>query len=256
MTPQELTKITLRNKFFPLPPAYRNQSFKDSDVIKSGLDLTLVLIKYGLTQKDRVLDLGCGYGRVALPLTQYLNHDASYLGLDINLGAVAWCHENINQRYENFEFSVINAKNDHYRNKFEYGNQSLKDSFVPLPSYQFDYIFSFSLFTHLTHDDATFYIRLVSEKLKPGGQFLSTWFLINEEKMRGVASGDSLFKFQKFEQFREFRLSDKYSEAIGFDEADLLSEFEASGLSLTEKIYQNWHRGKAGQDVLVATKAG
>lgn len=39
----------------------------------------------GLKPSDRVLDVGCGIGRLAIPLTQYLDARGGYAGLDIVL---------------------------------------------------------------------------------------------------------------------------------------------------------------------------
>src|ERR1700756_1752004 len=39
---------------------------------------------------DAVLDVGCGAGRMALPLTSYLNGEGRYAGFDVSRRAVAW----------------------------------------------------------------------------------------------------------------------------------------------------------------------
>jgi ubiquinone/menaquinone biosynthesis C-methylase UbiE len=60
-------------------------------------------IKYGkLKRTDAVLDVGCGSGRMALPLTKYLADSARYEGFDIDKNCIQWCQENITTRYPNF----------------------------------------------------------------------------------------------------------------------------------------------------------
>ncbi|MDQ2688224.1 MAG: class I SAM-dependent methyltransferase, partial [Armatimonadota bacterium] len=36
----------------------------------------------GLQSNESVLEIGCGYGRIALPLTHYLNASGRYEGID------------------------------------------------------------------------------------------------------------------------------------------------------------------------------
>src|SRR3954452_6830822 len=50
----------------------------------------------GLVPTDRVLDIGCGPGRVAVHLTRFLDPDAgSYEGLDVMPNAIAWAQGRI-----------------------------------------------------------------------------------------------------------------------------------------------------------------
>src|SRR6185437_8284340 len=49
----------------------------------------------GLQPGGAVLDVGCGSGRMALPLAGYLNPEGRYGGFDVSREAIAWCTENI-----------------------------------------------------------------------------------------------------------------------------------------------------------------
>src|SRR6202030_2923541 len=60
----------------------------------------------GLQPGDAVLDVGCGSGRMALPLTGYLNQEGRYAGFDVAREAIAWCTENISKSHPNFDFTV------------------------------------------------------------------------------------------------------------------------------------------------------
>ena len=46
----------------------------------------------GLKPHERVLDIGCGTGRMARPLTSYLT-SGSYDGLDIVANSINWCQK-------------------------------------------------------------------------------------------------------------------------------------------------------------------
>ncbi|HEU4508752.1 MAG TPA: class I SAM-dependent methyltransferase, partial [Pyrinomonadaceae bacterium] len=56
-----------------------------------------------LQPDERVLDVGCGCGQMALQLKDYLNDRGRYVGLDIHGSSIRWCQKKI--RNPNFEFA-------------------------------------------------------------------------------------------------------------------------------------------------------
>src|ERR1700733_5156806 len=68
----------------------------------------------GLQPGDAVLDVGCGSGRMALPLTGYLNREGRYAGFDVSREAIAWCEENISGAHPNFNFQVADVQSKRY----------------------------------------------------------------------------------------------------------------------------------------------
>lgn len=79
-----------------------------------------------------MLDVGCGSGRMALPLTGYLNSEGRYAGFDISQKAIAWCQEHITSAHPNFQFEVSDIYNSLYNPKGKY--QSLDFRF-PYPDF-------------------------------------------------------------------------------------------------------------------------
>ncbi|MGZ8227088.1 MAG: class I SAM-dependent methyltransferase [Methylococcaceae bacterium] len=253
-----LKAFILRNKFLPAPPPHRN--FVSSDgtyFIAEGVDLMTTLVNYGLRPDHSLLDIGCGIGRVAIPLTQYMSDQGSYYGLDINISGIAWCHENLTQKYLNFEFAVINAKNVHYAHTYEYGNDTMRTTSIPVkPGRQFDAACTFSLFTHLLWDDVDEYFRIIASLLKKDGFFLSSLFLINEVSKLGIEKGTSPFDFDMSSPGPTYTIKNTdYSHAIAHDEKALIALAEQYGMRLRSQIqYSGWHEGQPGQDVMVLQK--
>jgi SAM-dependent methyltransferase len=245
-----------QNRFMPAPPRARDfttpansaQDFRDE-----GANLASVLVAAGLRPSDSVLDLGSGIGRVALPLTQYLT--GKYFGLDINLSGVAWCHENISQAYPNFQFGVINARNDNYGHPGELGQDRLERASIPIaPDVKFDFVFAYSLFTHLDWVETEFYLRFVGARLNPGGTFFSTWFLINDDARRDMSSGCPSYQFEIDSAGPTFLVKDLQGGPgpVAHSESALLVAAAAVGLRpIGEIAYSGWPKGTAGQDVVV-----
>lgn len=99
-----------------------------------------------------ILDFGCGRGR----LTQYLFEfapAAAIFGCDVDRGAIRYCQ----QKFPRGSF-VIN----HPRPP------------LPLSDAQFDLVYSYSVFTHLSETNHQAWLRELSRHLKPGGIMLHT----------------------------------------------------------------------------------
>ena len=56
--------------------------------------------------RGRVLDIGCGVGRIAIPLTGYLGGGGQYDGFDVVPGGIAWCEKNISIPFPHFRFEL------------------------------------------------------------------------------------------------------------------------------------------------------
>lgn len=251
-----LREHVIKNKFILIPPQQRNQSGSgEDDFLEMGLILLWNLVNQGFKPSDSVLDIGCGIGRMALPATQYLNQHGKYFGIDINLSAISWCHEYIHGRYENFEFAVIDAYNKHYLNRYEYGQNKLVETALPIPSNRiFDCICANSVFTHLLWEEVSFYFEKIPRILRPDGFFLCTWFLITDETTAGVESKRSLYDFDLTHSGPTYLLKDSkaYSGAIAQSFEEVVGLAHRLGLRLVSPPhFSGWHEGTPGQDILV-----
>src|SRR5690348_5915887 len=79
----------LRSRFIPVPPS-ELCFVGDGDFRAIGAEFLKRFVRHGgLAPRDRVLDIGSGIGRMALPLTQYLEN-GTYDGIEIVADGVAW----------------------------------------------------------------------------------------------------------------------------------------------------------------------
>ncbi len=105
-----------------------------------------------LKQFRSILEFGCGYGRLARHLFS-LVPDARISGCDIIAKDVVWCRK----RYPKGRFLVNQAKPP-----------------VAFADEEFDFIYSYSVFTHLSEENHLNWLKELSRILKPGGVMLHT----------------------------------------------------------------------------------
>lgn len=209
----------------------------------------------GLQPHEVVLDVGCGIGRMAVPLTDYLTLPGKYEGIDIIRMGIDWCQKNITSRFSNFRFQLADVYNSHYNVRGTY--QAYEYRF-PFDDNYFDFVFLTSVFTHLPVRETEHYLSEISRVLKPGGRCFATFFLLNEESRQLMAGKSSTFNFQ-------YKLDGRYIYApqdpdvgTAFDETHVLTMLEKYGLQTQDSIYPgNWcgrENTVTFQDIVVAYK--
>lgn len=147
----------------------------------------------GLKPTDRVLDVGCGIGRMAFPLTKYLSGKGGYEGFDIVPHGIEWCTQNITSRYPNFKFHLADIRNKWYNAD---GGVIAADFRFPYKNNSFDFVFLTSVFTHLLLRETENYMSEIARVLKPAGCCFATWFLINKESEKFMKEGLSTLDFK------------------------------------------------------------
>ena len=129
---------------------------------------------------ERMLDVGSGIGRKTFLLTDYLNQDGSYEGLDIVKAGIDWCTERITRGYPRFKFQLIDVYNQHYNPT---GRYKASEYTFPFADESFDFVVLCSVFTHMLAEDVEHYLCEVARVLKRGGRCLISFFLLNESSL-------------------------------------------------------------------------
>lgn len=206
----------------------------------------------GLRPEERVLDVGCGAGRMAVPLTGYLT-SGSYEGFDIDPLGVRWCQKYITPRFPHFRFQLVDIYNKLYNPA---GSRQASDYTFPYEDGRFDYVFLASVFTHLLPVDLQNYLQEIARVLRPGGRSLSTWFVINAEASGGMAQAGWPFVTQPGGYWTT--KPETPEAAVAYDEAAVCNFYLHAGLIPRIPIYYGSWSGRAGglcgQDIVIAHK--
>jgi ubiquinone/menaquinone biosynthesis C-methylase UbiE len=222
--------------------------FRENQFLSSFTDLC------DLRPHHRVLDVGCGIGKQAVPLTQYLSKIGSYEGFDIVEEGIQWCEQRITRRFPRFRFRHVDVFNKHYN---PHGKASPAQWKFPYSDSEFDFVFAISVFTHMLPDAVQNYVNEVGRVLKPNGKSFLSFFLLNESSRELIAQGKS--SIQLHHDLGGYTVLDpQFPETtVGLSEAFVTACFERSRLSI-DTIYPGSWCGRNGakfyQDIVTCVR--
>lgn len=154
--------IDLKDGSTSLPPAelrYRVSGVPDVETFiqigaRCAEDIREALAQagYDLRSFERILDFGCGCGRVLIPLSK-LTDSARLYGTDVDRKAIEWCHAHL--RFAEFAMGADDPPTG-------YGAET------------FDLIYAISVFTHLDEDYQFRWLAELRRITRTGGIVLIT----------------------------------------------------------------------------------
>jgi SAM-dependent methyltransferase len=133
----------------------------------------------GLAPDHRVLDIGCGIGRMACGLALYLDPErGAYTGFDPVEDGVAWCLGAYAGR-TNFRFEWADLYNELYRPQ---GQILATEYAFPAEAASVDLAIATSVFTHLYEPEIAAYLRETARVLRPEGRLFCTAYLYDGDR--------------------------------------------------------------------------
>lgn len=167
----------------PIPPAdliylvagHRNpqQFLETGRATNHTIRRTLQKHNLEVDQFGAVLDFGCGVGRIMRHWR--MTKGPAWHGTDYNPALVEWCKSNL--PFAEFRVNELAGE-------------------LPYEPETFDFIYAFSVFTHLSEPLQFFWINELSRVLKPGGY---VWFTTHGENFVSALTADELKKFRSGE---------------------------------------------------------
>jgi SAM-dependent methyltransferase len=226
----------------------------EADYRAVGQEFFDIFVRYGgIRPTDRVLDVGCGCGRMAWALTRFLT-SGSFEGFDITPEAIEWCQRNITSQFPYFKFQLADLYNAAYN---PHAEVQARDYRFPYPNSSFDFTFLTSVFTHMLPQDLEHYAREIARTLKPRGRAVITFFILNNESERLLKESHGRLSFQHSYAGGQVRVQDPSNPeaAIAYPEVTVRKLLGQSGMRLLEPIYFGSWSGRAAtvtyQDVTI-----
>jgi SAM-dependent methyltransferase len=134
----------------------------DEEFDQTGRRIVTRLSALGLQPDSKVLDVGCGTGRLATQLLCRLNEKGEYYGCDISQEAIEFCRR-------------------HYvRPNFHFVRSEMTRIPLTLDAH-FDFIWCYSVFTHVYPNEMTALMKECRRLLSAQGLFLASYYIAGRE---------------------------------------------------------------------------
>lgn len=151
-----------------------NEFHDDKYYIESAdMEAYRLINNFGCNNKSKILDIGCGQGRLAIGLNRIIG-ELEYIGLDVDEWSIRWCQKHIQSHNPCYTFYRINVYNERYNRKtsmkpddfhFDYEDSSI------------DIVYLYSVFSHMEDLDMRAYLSEIYRMLKDGGSLFFTTFI-------------------------------------------------------------------------------
>jgi len=209
----------------------------------------------GANPSSHILEVGCGIGRLAIALPDFLAANGGYEGLDIVPDGIEWCTRHISGPYSNINFTLADVYNKEYNPK---GRIQPAEYRFPYEDGTYDVAVLISVFTHMLPADVDRYVGEIARVLKTNGRLCASYSIVNPESLRLMKSGRGSVHFT-YDLGPYWIASKKVPElGVAYDEGYLREIYSKHGLSDPPDIYYGRWCGRATgldiQDVVVATK--
>ena len=215
----------------------------------------------GLYPDMTILDLGCGIGRDAFQLFDFLSDKGRYIGVDVTGDSIRWCRENITPRHHNFTFFHSNAFNELYN---PHGTKPSAEISLPAEDNSVDRIVLSSVFTHVLEEEVFHYMSEFRRVLRKDGLVYANFFLYSEDAIAAAnEKGTTAWKatFQSHFGNGVYGNDPVFPRgAVAYSESAMMGLIERSGLRLVRPFLKGSWSGlhevcDDGQDAAILARA-
>jgi len=125
----------------------------------------------GLTQNSRLLDWGCGAGRLAIGIREHYKDGriSDYHGVDVQPDLIDWARTNLTA--PGFRFTCVDVANERYN------PAGLPDRTLAAEPASVDVFYAYSVFSHMNDEDTAAYLKLIGQALSAQGKAFVTCFV-------------------------------------------------------------------------------
>jgi ubiquinone/menaquinone biosynthesis C-methylase UbiE len=239
-----------------VPPRITSLIVGSGNFIKIGKQFLEHFIKdANLSKESKVLEIGAGYGRMAVGLSNYIISPGSYDGIEIIPEAVAWCHKEITSRYAHFHFHHADLANPYSNPK---GSGNTQKYTLPFEDNTFDFVFLTSVFSHLKPNEISSYLHEIYRVLKKNSCCFITYYLLDDYAINQINKGKSSQPFNYSYDGYLTTSRNTHENTIAHPEEAILKLYKESKLEIKQPVlYGSWS-GRAQsysyQDVIIAHK--
>jgi SAM-dependent methyltransferase len=150
--------------------AFRSDSFFLQSAV---VEATRLSARLGYTRSSRIVDVGCGLGRLATGMLAEFG-DVQYLGIDANKDFVRWCIENIERYHPTFRFVHLDIANELYNPAGTLDGSELR---LPVDDTSADIVYLWGVFTNMVPEHVESYIGEIGRILRSRGRCYLTAFV-------------------------------------------------------------------------------
>jgi SAM-dependent methyltransferase len=208
----------------------------------------------GMAGDDDVLDIGCGYGRLAHALLRDAHFSGTYVGMDILNRQIRWCRRHL--AGQRVSFFYLDVRNERYNPRGKINPTNLR---LPVDPASADVVVVTSVFTHMWAAEIRHYLRLVQEALRPGGAAFATFFLLNDS-WRDLNAAGKATRFPLPHSVGNFARVAKREDplhVIAYEQDWVMQEIRCAGL-VPERVELGPWCGRPGsrqfQDTVIARR--
>lgn len=160
----------------PLHMRYCGAEFRDdATFLSSGIaEAQRLQNDFGLDRHTRLLEIGCGPGRLPIGILAEFGDIQRYDGVDIDARSIRWCQTFITKAHPDFAFHHVQARHQRYNPNGPAMDEQFR---LPFANGSYDIIYLHSVFANMEPDDIRSYAKEFSRLLDTNGNIFFTAFV-------------------------------------------------------------------------------